>query len=252
MQNILRKLKNSLKRVRRIVSFVLSDQAYFLYSKKVYEYHNLSFSQEGEDVILQRFFEGSQNGFYVDVGAHHPQRFSNTYLFYLKGWRGINIDAMPGSMKLFQRIRPKDINLELAISDSSEELLYYSFSEPALNSFSQSTVENYIGLGFSVTSQRLIKTSTLSGVLDQHLPTHQNINFLSIDVEGFDYNVLKSNNWKKYRPKLVLVELLKSDMSLEYLIASEAALFMQENHYELYAKSFNTLIFKDTLDDMDI
>ncbi len=76
------------------------------------EYAIKSYSQEGEDMILARLFENQQNGFYIDVGAHHPQRFSNTYFFYKKGWRGINVDAMLGSMKLFNKIRSRDINIE--------------------------------------------------------------------------------------------------------------------------------------------
>src|SRR5580658_8816405 len=82
-------------------------------------YFRHSFSQEGEDMILASFFEGKKNGFYVDVGAHHPKRFSNTHHFYIRGWRGINVDATPGSMKLFRRTRPDDINIEAAVSDQS-------------------------------------------------------------------------------------------------------------------------------------
>ena len=66
--------------------------------KTLWPFGSLCYSQEGEDMILGKIFSGQKHGFYVDVGAHHPLRFSNTYLFYLKGWRGINIDAMPGSM----------------------------------------------------------------------------------------------------------------------------------------------------------
>ena len=73
---------------------------------------NICYSQNGEDLILNRFLENKKNGFYIDIGAHHPIRFSNTYLFYKKGWRGINIDAMPGSMDLFNKIRSRDINIE--------------------------------------------------------------------------------------------------------------------------------------------
>jgi hypothetical protein len=64
-------------------------------------YLNQSYSQEGEDMVLYRTFETVKEGFYVDVGAHHPDRFSNTYKFYKQGWRGINIDAMPGGMDPF-------------------------------------------------------------------------------------------------------------------------------------------------------
>src|ERR1041385_1053171 len=92
-----------------------------------------SYSQEGEDMILKRIFDEKKNGFYVDVGAYHPKRFSNTYYFYKKGWRGINIDAMPGSRKAFRRQRPRDINVESPISDKHETLTYYAFDEPAIN-----------------------------------------------------------------------------------------------------------------------
>ena len=96
-----------------------------------------SYSQEGEDMILRRLFEKQQTGFYVDVGAHHPKRFSNTYFFYKKGWRGINIDAMPDSMIPFNKIRPRDINIEKPVSDKKQVLTYYAFNEPALNGFSK-------------------------------------------------------------------------------------------------------------------
>ena len=88
-------------------------------------YATKSYSQEGEDMILKRLFGGQKFGFYVDVGAHHPKRFSNTYYFYKKGWRGINIDAMPGSMIAFDKLRPRDINIERPISDKKQILTYY-------------------------------------------------------------------------------------------------------------------------------
>ncbi len=83
-----------------------------------------SYSQEGEDMVLRRLFEQKTVGYYVDVGAHHPKRFSNTYYFYKRGWRGINIDAMPGSMKLFNKMRPRDINVEIPVSSGEGEILY--------------------------------------------------------------------------------------------------------------------------------
>jgi hypothetical protein len=85
---------------------------------------------------LISYFNRGKKGFYVDVGAHHPLRFSNTYLFYKKGWRGINIDATPGSMKLFNKIRPEDTNIESPVSNTHRKMSYYIFDEPALNSFS--------------------------------------------------------------------------------------------------------------------
>jgi hypothetical protein len=96
---------------------------------------NRSWSQEGEDMALRRVFEKEKIGFYVDVGAHHPKRFSNTYFFYRMGWNGINIDAMPGSMKEFDKYRGRDINLELGVAKQEGILNSYVFNEPALNTF---------------------------------------------------------------------------------------------------------------------
>ena len=79
-------------------------------------YMNPSYSIEGEDRIVRTLlWRKHDKGFYVDVGAHHPFRFSNTYLFYTQGWSGINIDATPGSMKAFNKYRPRDINLEVGV-----------------------------------------------------------------------------------------------------------------------------------------
>jgi hypothetical protein len=108
-----------------------------LKKKKYPLYLNESYSQEGEDAILYRLFENLQNGFFVDIGAHHPFRFSNTYKFYKLGWRGINIDAMPGSMEAFKAARPNDINLEIPVSDKEEDLPFFTFNDHALNTFSE-------------------------------------------------------------------------------------------------------------------
>jgi len=109
---------------------------------------NFSYSVEGEDRVLSCLLEFKKSGFYIDVGAHHPIRFSNTYLFYLKGWNGLNLDAMPGSMKLFEDIRPRDINLQIPISSKKQILKYYLFNEPALNTFSEIEAFEKNGLGY--------------------------------------------------------------------------------------------------------
>jgi hypothetical protein len=103
-------------------------------------HRKISYAQEGEDRILSALLgleECNRQGFYIDVGAHHPERYSNTFLFYIHGWSGINIDATPGSMVAFRHERPRDINLEAAIADEQKTLIFYEFNEPALNSFAR-------------------------------------------------------------------------------------------------------------------
>jgi len=219
-------------------------QRLYIYPQNIYKYHNISYSQEGEDLILARFFEKEKNGFYVDIGAHHPQRFSNTYYFYLKGWKGINTDAMPNSMKIFNILRPNDINLEIPISDKSEVLTYYEFDDPALNSFSYDLSQQRVNdTNYKIVSKLQLKTQTLAEVLDKHLPHDQKIDFLSIDVEGLDYQVLTSNNWEKYKPKIVLVEDLELS-SLENINVSKIYFFLEKKGYILIAKTIRTLIFR--------
>jgi FkbM family methyltransferase len=231
------------KKIKKYLNFLIKPQNFYIHDKKHFNYHNLSFSQEGEDRILARIFENKEKGFYIDIGAHHPQRFSNTYYFYLRGWRGINIDAMPGSMKTFNEIRPDDINLEFAISSQSEKLTYYMFDEPALNSFSKLLSEQRDKRNrYKIVESREINTYRLDDILNQYLPKNKNIDFMNIDVEGYDQKVLESNDWNKYQPLVILIEDLDKK-NLHNREKSEIISFLINHDYQLYAKSVNTLIF---------
>lgn len=218
----------------------------YIYIKNVFRlYATKSFSQEGEDLLLKRIFEHKKNGFYIDVGAHHPFRFSNTYLFYKKGWKGINLDAMPNSMKIFEKHRPRDINLEIPVGKDGEKLVYYIFNEPALNTFDKNRIEAIVSKSvYTLIREMEIQIRSLKSILDEYLPKGQNIDFMSIDVEGLDFEVLKSNDWKKYRPEILLVESLGGG-GIDDFIKSEIYLFLQDQDYQLFAKTFNTFFLKN-------
>ena len=208
------------------------------------KFANIGYSQEGEDVIIDRFLNYRSKGFFIDVGAHHPIYLSNTYRFYLRGWQGINIDAMPGSMKVFNKIRPRDINIEAPISDKEEELTYYIFNDPALNTLSEEEANKKNNLNdYKIIQTTLLRTQTLEKILDEHLNQNQEIDFLSIDVEGFDLKVLSSNNWNKYRPSLVAVECLNKGYNLDLITSDPTYLFMKRIGYQFCAKTLNTFIF---------
>jgi FkbM family methyltransferase len=239
---------NLLRKVKKGIKILISPQNFYIYSKKTVEHHNLSFSQEGEDRILARIFEHKQKGFYVDIGAHHPQRLSNTYSFYLRGWRGINVDAMPGSIDKFNAIRPEDINLEIPISSESETLTYYSYNEPALNTFSKERYESRFKASqfkgrYWVVKKLELDTMPLSEVLHRHLPPGQTIDFMTVDVEGLEHQVLLSNDWSKYRPEVVLVEELASYLN-SLAMPSRLKMFMEEQGYELFARTVNTSFYR--------
>jgi FkbM family methyltransferase len=202
-----------------------------------------SYSQQGEDIILRLLFDGVEKGFYVDVGAHHPVLYSNTYYFYRLGWQGINIDATPGSMRLFDSLRPGDTNLEFAISKTKRELTLYIFDEDALNTFSQE-----LGMARakerpgSLVGCRRIATRGLAEVLEKYCPGGSSIDFLNIDVEGFDLDVLESNDWERFAPRVVLCEDL-SVCDFESAARSTVCSFLRSKGYSLFSKCIHTLIF---------
>ncbi|HEY2380149.1 MAG TPA: FkbM family methyltransferase [Terriglobia bacterium] len=202
----------------------------------------LSYSQEGEDLILERILEGRDKGFYIDVGAHHPKRFSNTYRFYLKGWSGVNIDATPGSMEPFRTVRPRDRNIEAAISADTRPITFHLYNDPALNSAQPAEVRNIDPARHRVIRQVTVTPRPLSEVLSSVITNGQIIDFLTVDVEGLDLQVLRSNDWQRYRPALVLAEeVRRADREHE----GEITEFMRAQHYTELCRTMNTIFFRD-------
>ncbi|HEY9900094.1 MAG TPA: FkbM family methyltransferase [Pantanalinema sp.] len=201
-----------------------------------------SYSQEGEDMILRRFFADRRSGFYVDVGAHHPKRFSNTYYFYKRGWSGINIDAMPGSMRPFEQLRPRDINLEAAIAREPKDLTFYIFNEPALNSLDEALARSRESEAFRIVAEQKLRTRPLAELLAEHVPPGKTIDFLSVDVEGYDLEVLQSNDWRRFRPTFILIECL--GLNLHAMSDQETVRFLTDQGYEMVAKTLNTVFFR--------
>ena len=194
-------------------------------------------------MILRRIFEGRDPGFYVDVGAHHPRRFSNTNYFYRRGWRGINIEPNPDAVRIFESTRPRDINLQLGVSDRAGSLTYYRFDEPALNTFDgKLAASRQANTSYKLLGTVEVPVERLGAVLSAHLPAGQHIDFLSVDVEGLDFAVLQSNDWEQFAPQCVLVEALGT--SLNDVKDSGVFQYLCGKGYELVAKTFNTLVFR--------
>jgi len=160
-----------------------------------------SYAQSGEDIITSIILKDIKNGFYVDVGANNPVIQSNTNFFYRKGWSGINIDAKPGSMKVFFKKRKRDINLEIPVSDVHESVKFFMFNPSFYDTFSEEIANHHKD---KLVGTKMLNTKKLSDVFDE--VNISEIDFLSVDVEGYDLKVLKSNDWSKYRPKVIIIE----------------------------------------------
>jgi len=227
--------------IKKIVSFIpLAWIEKILVFKMGYPV--ISYGPDGEDVILRNMFRGTKNGLYVDVGAYHPTRFSNTRQLYRSGWSGINIDAMPGSMTLFNKERPRDINLEIGISEKPATLTYHMFEEQAYNTFSEMLATSYMNTGHVRCKKIRINTLPLSTILDTYIKPSQKIDLLSIDVEGYDMAVLRSNNWNTYRPRVIAIEDIGFNTEAPH--TSEIFNFLKNQGYHLEVATPKTLFFR--------
>jgi FkbM family methyltransferase len=164
----------------------------------------VSYSLNFEDVILHRLFPVTDNGFYVDVGAGHPRFENDTFSFYQRGWRGINVEPNQGFHCALIDERPRDINLQVLLSDSVDDALtYYELHGSGLSTCDVEQARNYRAAGREI-STREIPVTTLSRILVEASVDH--INILKVDVEGFEEKVLNGNDWHQFRPDVVVVE----------------------------------------------
>ena len=230
-----------MKKNNKIIQKLLQILAYINKRVFVSGYHSKSFSQEGEDMVFKNIFQGQRKGFYVDIGAHHPKMYSNTYNFYMRGWRGVNIDALPGSMRLFNRIRKRDINIEKAISDTDQKLTYYAFELPAYNGFSELLSQQRIENGIRLKYKKSIMTSSLEKILDGIGIETDMIDFISLDIEGLELSALRSINLKKYTPKIIMVEIL--DFDLYSFTNNEIVNYLHKYDYSVYSKLIHSILF---------
>lgn len=204
-KKMLRTLKDIGRKIRlytprKIIEFIFADLVACVYLRPL----KRSFSQKGEDLLIERFLEGYK-GMYVDIGANDPHRFSNTKRFYLRGWRGINIEPNPINYKKFQRDRPGDININCGIGTSNRTMTFYVMFPDTLSTFSDHIRDELVSQGYVNERKLRIPIKPLADVLDTY-SRGKKIDFFSIDTEGYDFNVLQSNDWEKFRPKVICLE----------------------------------------------
>ena len=163
----------------------------------------VSYAQNAEDVLLARLFPSGLKGFYVDVGAHHPVQGSVTKHFYDQGWRGVNVEPAAEPFAELCQARPRDVNLGVGLSDKPGTLTLFESSLTGCSTFSPDTAnhQRQSGIWFA---EREVEVLTLAQVCEDHVEGE--IDFLSIDVEGHEARVLLGADWKRWRPRVVLVE----------------------------------------------
>jgi len=169
--------------------------------------NKITYAQNREDLLLESFFFEKKDGFYVDVGGYDPDNDSVTKLFYLKGWKGINIEPQPAQYKKFVTRRPRDININAAIGDKPGLLKLRVYGSAGLSTLSNELKEQYITSSEATTKEFKdieVKVVPLKDIFKKHKVSV--IDFMKVDVEGFEMEVLRSNDWKHYRPQVLCIE----------------------------------------------
>jgi FkbM family methyltransferase len=166
----------------------------------------ISYAQAKEDIHLLRALTGVSHevGFYIDVGAWDPEIDSVTKLFYDHGWRGINIEPSP---KWFPRLleqRPRDINLQVAVSETPDEITFYPHEDGGLGTTVETIADLHERNGYLRKQGLMVKTATLTQICDKHAP--KEIHFLKLDVEGGEGSALRSMDFRKHRPWILCIE----------------------------------------------
>ena len=162
---------------------------------------SVSFAFYAEDLILSHMRPRSR-GFYVDVGAFHPQTLSNTYKLYLKGWSGLTIEPNPDAAATFRTTRPRDTHLTIGIAAEASELTYYKFSDGAQNTFDASRAAE---LDTAKVAEQQVSCVPLNDVFERYC-REAPVDLLSVDCESRDVEVLHSLDWRAHRPTVLIVE----------------------------------------------
>jgi FkbM family methyltransferase len=162
-----------------------------------------SYAQNFEDVLLARALASRRRGFYIDVGAWDPIRDSVTKHFYDLGWNGINIEPVESYFRLLEEDRPRDINLRVALGDEAGFITLYNVADTGLSTMVKEFAANAQGRGYT-TSEEIVPIMTLRQICDEYVDSE--IDFLKIDVEGWERQVIRGGDWEKYRPRIVVVE----------------------------------------------
>lgn len=203
-----------------------------------------SFAQSGEDIIADLELGKKKKGVYVDVGAFHPKLFSNTYLFYKRGWSGLCIEPKPEAREWFVKTRSRDRFVGMGIGKEKDVLEYFEFNDSAANTFLPVQAEkNVKEAKRKLIAKTNVAVMPLRDILASNGYEKIAIDLMSVDVEGMDLEVLESNDWKKFRPKLIICEDLEFDF--EKPKSSGVVKYLMELGYKLVAKTPYSLILKD-------
>lgn len=172
-----------------------------------------SYSQCYEDMIIDGLLGKQNAGTYLDIGAFDPHLLSNTKRFHDRGWRGCNIEPNPPRFARFLRERPEDVNLNVGLSDAAGKLVFFDVARQVFSTFSEARARKLREMGAEIRREIEIPVMRMEEVFEQHFKSEA-VDFCSIDTEGMELAVLRGNDWSRFRPRVLCVEVsVSSDRS---------------------------------------
>ena len=219
--------------------------------KKIYyqKYSKKSYSISNVDLIIDRLFRNNKKGIYLDIGCNHPIKHNNTYLLFERGWNGINIDLDKTSIDEFKKLRPKDINIQIGVSNyaGNKKVFYYHKRSP-LNTLSKKLKEFRIK---KPTKTFRLQVDTLNNIIKKSKFKNKQINLMSIDIENHEYEALQNFNFKKYKIDLIVTEFTNLsgkkietyNLSISDIFKSKIYKLLIKNNYKLINWVNSDLIF---------
>ena len=208
-------------------------------------HYRKSWSQCGEDLIMRYLFDLLQiaRPSYIDIGAHHPWYYNNTYLFYRQGARGVNVEPDPSLYAGLRRGRRHDVNLNMGIGPRAAEMDFYVMSSRTLNTFSAIEARKYVEQrGLRIVDTRRIRVQTFSQAVGAHMGRTPDL--VSLDVEGLELDILRSIDFSENRPHVFCIETLSyAGGDGSGVKNSEIHALMLENGYMLYADTYINSVY---------
>jgi FkbM family methyltransferase len=165
----------------------------------------ISYAQNAEDIVLWRALGRRDSpGTYVDIGANHPTGDSVTRLFYERGWRGVNVEPQPVLHRALVEERPEDVNLNVGVSDARGTLVLHLVpGADGLSTMNPDLLNMYREQGRGIEDIE-VPVVTLSEIVGEHV--HGDVDFLKVDVEGHEREVLLGADWSAFRPRVIVIE----------------------------------------------
>jgi len=227
--------------MKNLIIAVLNSLGIF----KGFNERKISFSQSGEDMVIRYVFNilGIKNPTYLDIGANHPYKLNNTMKFYLEGAKGINVEPNIALYNELLRARPRDLNLNVGISDTDGVAEFFVMDDPNLSTFSKSEAEMLEENNYSRIAQRIsVETISIVSLLKKYANSTFP-DFLNLDTEGYDEIILKSIQFDTGFPKVICVETISYSQKGTGVKRDSIFELLKDKGYFVYADTYINTIF---------